>query len=340
VRRLETRLDREDLAILKNERRVGRYSFNARERNCLFVNGRGRRFVEAGYPLGVDVDLEGRGVAVADLDEDGALDLVVRSNARRKLTFFHNEVAGKNGFLRVELLGTRSNRDAVGALVRIVAGGLRQMRVKMAGSGFQGQSEGTLHFGLGGATRVDSLEVRWPSGLRESFRDLPRDHVVRIVEGEGRYAARRPAGWRPARARVEDGAWKAWTLQGEPYVPPPGRSLVVSLWASWCKACREESPTLGALFARLPADMDMVGISFDERDAESALAFLRATSPRYPVAVSTREALSPLLSRAFGEGGVPLPAAVLLDAKGAVARVYGGKLAADAVLRDARALSR
>ncbi|MGH7319258.1 MAG: FG-GAP repeat domain-containing protein [Candidatus Rokuibacteriota bacterium] len=94
--------------------RVRRLSFNARERNLLFVNARGRRFIDAGYPLGIDIDLEGRGVAVADLDQDGGLDLVVRSVARQKLTYLHNEAGTKGRFLRSSsapgATGTRSAR--------------------------------------------------------------------------------------------------------------------------------------------------------------------------------------------------------------------------------------
>jgi hypothetical protein len=178
---------------------LGKYpSLSGRERNCLFVNGRGTRFVEAGYPLGIDVDLEGRGVAVADVDQDGALDLVVRNHSRQKLIYFHNELRKAGHFLRVELVGTRSNRDAIGAVAQLTAGGMRQIRVKTAGSGFQSQSEGVLHFGVGEATRIEKLVIRWPSGLSQTFQDLPADHVVRLVEGDAAAAPRRLPGWRPA----------------------------------------------------------------------------------------------------------------------------------------------
>ncbi|MGH7319259.1 MAG: ASPIC/UnbV domain-containing protein [Candidatus Rokuibacteriota bacterium] len=69
--------------------------------------------------------------------------------------------------------------------------------MKTAGSGFQGQSEGTLHFGLGDAAEVEELTVRWPSGREERFANLPADHLVRIVEGEGHVRQGRLLGWRP-----------------------------------------------------------------------------------------------------------------------------------------------
>ncbi len=349
MQRLLARLDASDLQLLTSDGLLKRYSFNARERHCLFVNGGAGRFIEAGYPLGVDVDLEGRGVAVADLDQDGALDLVVRSVARKKLIYFHNEARSGNHFARVDLVGTRSNRDAVGAVVRIAAGGLRQMRLRSAGNGFQAQSEGTLHFGLAQATRIDELTVQWPSGLTEKFSDLPADRLLRIVEGEGRVTAARLAGRTaeegpPATGGAAGaagapgaGAFRAWGLDGAEWRPRPGRPLLVSLWASWCIPCQAEVPVLEEIHQQL-GGVEVVAISF-EPDAAAARGFVGRNRPRYPVALSSAAAIAPLLERAFGDGAVPLPASVLLDGKGAIAKIFTGGLSTAAVAEAVRAMA-
>jgi thiol-disulfide isomerase/thioredoxin len=338
VQRLLQKLDQDDLQILTSDGLFKGYSFNARERNCLFVNGREGRFIEAGYPLGVDIDFEGRGVAVADLDLDGGLDLVVRSVARKKITYLHNELAARSRFLRVDLVGTRSNRDAVGAVVRITAAGQRQMRVRMAGNGFQAQSESTLHFGLGEADHADELVVRWPSGLEERFENVPAGHLVRIVEGEGRFTSRPFKAPEPA-AGPGRKTWRAWTPGGVEWEPRTGRPVIISLWASWCLPCQAEVPVLNRLQDRLGKRVDLVGISF-EPDKAAARGFLERNRPRYPVALSDNEALAPLLEAAFPDGTVPLPAFVLLDSERGIARVLTGEGAIDRLEAEAQRLLR
>lgn len=340
-----TSLHPADLQLLANRDEFKAFSFNARERNCLFVNGGGGRFLEAGYPLGVDIDFEGRGVAVADLDQDGALDLLVRSVARRKAVYLRNEAAAGSRFARIDLVGTASNRDAVGAVVRLSAGGMRQMRVRMAGNGFQAQSEGTLHFGLGKAETIDELTVLWPSGKKETFAGLPVDQRLRIAEGEGRVTVAALPGREAAKVVSAAGAAvgavpepvRAWKLDGSEWRPRPGRPLLVSFWASWCLPCQAEVPVLGSLHAALP-ELDLIAVSF-EPDTAAARAFLDRNKPAYPVALSNAGAVAPLLEKAFGDGAMPMPAAVLLDGRGAIARVFTGTLSARAVEEAFRELA-
>jgi hypothetical protein len=159
---------------------VGENSLNGFERNLLFWNLGGGRFADVGYLTSSNRVEDGRGVAVADFDRDGRLDLVVQNLEKPAVLLMGRGEAGH--WLQVRLEGTLSNRDAIGAIVTIEAGGRRQVRQVAAGSGFLSTSSPVLHFGLGDALQVDSLEIRWPSGQRELRVDLPADQRLAIRE--------------------------------------------------------------------------------------------------------------------------------------------------------------
>jgi hypothetical protein len=135
---------------------------------------------------GVDNDLDGRGVAVADFDNDGRLD-IYQTNANQPSLLYHNVTPAVGHWLELKLVGTRSNRDAIGARVTAKAGGALLIREVNGGNGYSSQSSTRLHIGLGAATRIDEIEVRWPSGLREKLPpgSLAIDHVSYVKEGMG-----------------------------------------------------------------------------------------------------------------------------------------------------------
>ncbi len=132
---------------------------------------------------------DGRGVAAADLDRDGRLDLVIANN-NAPPTILMNALESAGRWVELELVGSRSNRDAVGAAVRLRAGGKTMTRTVEAGSGYSAQSAHTLHFGLAGAEELESLEVRWPSGAVDEYageslrRLLPINVRSRLTEGD------------------------------------------------------------------------------------------------------------------------------------------------------------
>jgi hypothetical protein len=124
----------------------------------------------------------GRGLAVGDLDNDGLLDaLVVVQN--EPLIYLHNRTSWAGHFLTLGLEGTKSNRDAIGVRITIVAGGRHQVAQRSGGGSYQSASDPRLHFGLGDANRVDWVEVRWPSGHVDRHNGLPADRSYRLREG-------------------------------------------------------------------------------------------------------------------------------------------------------------
>ncbi len=152
----------------------------------LFLNlGKGE-FRDAAGSIGGDFAAPrvGRGLAFADFDRDGDVDLLLTTN-NGPAYLFRNDVSSGNRSLRLRLTGTKSNRDAIGAVVRTYHGGESQMRMVRGGSSYLSQSELALTFGVGQADRVDRLTVDWPSGASQEFKNLSLRKEFEINENKG-----------------------------------------------------------------------------------------------------------------------------------------------------------
>jgi hypothetical protein len=137
---------------------------------------------------GMQVRMVGRGVALDDLDNDGRVDAVILSS-RRPAVILRNESPPTNHWLQLRLLGTKTNRDGVGARVRVVAGDLVQTDEVHSGRGYQSHFGSRLHFGLGNRPRVDRIEVRWIGGGVDILEDVAVDRLATIAEGASQAAA-------------------------------------------------------------------------------------------------------------------------------------------------------
>ena len=154
------------------------------QRNLLYRNERGR-YVEIGRQAGPGWQIEkvSRAAAVADYDNDGDPDLLVM-NLNDGPNLLRNEGGNLNNWLGLELVGTRSNRDAIGARVQVWAGGSAQLREIQRGYGFQSQHDRRLLFGLGQESAVDSVVILWPSGQSQVVEQLLSRRYHRIREGD------------------------------------------------------------------------------------------------------------------------------------------------------------
>jgi hypothetical protein len=124
-----------------------------------------------------------RGAAYADVFNDGRLDILLTTNGGPAHLYRHE--GGTNHSLRVKLVGTKSNRDGIGAVVRVNAGGEKQWLMMKSGSSYLSQSELALTFGLGSKTKADEVEVQWPSGQMDKLSNIAAGQMVTIQEGKG-----------------------------------------------------------------------------------------------------------------------------------------------------------
>ncbi|MBI1739660.1 MAG: CRTAC1 family protein, partial [Candidatus Koribacter versatilis] len=129
-----------------------------------------------------------RGTAYADINNDGALDVLLTTNGGP--AHLYRSQGGTNQSLRVKLVGTKSNRNGIGAIVRVTAGNDKQWLMMKSGSSYLSQSELVLTFGLGSRTKADTVEVQWPSGQVDKLSNIASGQTVRIEEAKGVVAAR------------------------------------------------------------------------------------------------------------------------------------------------------
>ena len=158
-------------------------NLSAFERNCFYLNLRGDSFLNASFASAADIDSDSRSVIAADFDRDGRPDLLVGSDGGGPLRLFLNRMPSSARRVRITLVGTDSNRAAIGSRVVLHCGGRQIVRDVFAPNGFIGQGPVELLVGVGEAEVIDTLSVRWPTGQTEQFTDLQSNTQITITEG-------------------------------------------------------------------------------------------------------------------------------------------------------------
>ena len=169
-----------------------------RQTNSLFHNEGNGKFVEVSKisGAGFDTPYVGRGVAFADLDNDGFMDVVVANNGDSPLVL-HNTGGNGNHFLNLKLVGKKSNRDAMGARIHVVSGPMSQIREIAGGGSYLSQSDLRANFGLGKEKRAKTIEITWPSGQRQTFHDVEADKFYLVEEGKDQLELQHIVGRQP-----------------------------------------------------------------------------------------------------------------------------------------------
>ncbi len=326
-------------------------SYNGHERDSAFHNLGGADFADVSFVAGLDALSDSRSAARIDWDEDGRLDLVLKSRTGPRLRLLCNQGASAGHFLSLELRGAGGNIDAIGARVVVELEGRKLTRSVYAGEGYLAQSSRRLHFGLGDAERVERVRVRWPNGASASYTGLAADARYVLVEGQAE--ARRvelrkldsfernapsplapldgPIVRVPLAERMPLAEFQFALLDGSTRKVRElsGAPLLITLWSSNAAGCVEELAALRDFVSSSAARPRWIAATLDQgaellaaRKLAATLGIAEHTALLDPHAAKFFE-LQFLLVLGRAQQ-VPLPATLACDAAGQWSVVYLG----------------
>ncbi|MCA9211860.1 MAG: ASPIC/UnbV domain-containing protein [Planctomycetales bacterium] len=291
-------------------------TLSGHERNCAFLRSPPTesesipKFGNISSVSGFDFPDDARSIALVDWDDDGDQDVWVMNRTGPRLRFLRNTLDSQNQFINLQLIGTKSNRDAIGTRVSVLPEGSQdspQSKTLRAGEGFLSQSSKRIHFGLGAVRNADGFHVtvRWPSGIKQEFSNVAANRFYELREGDRELRriadherAEQSASIRSATQAESQSETASIFLASRIPAPPirytraqkvtaapvgSGRPVLINLWASWCVPCQRElvefdSATkdiakLGIDLVALSVDtLPLSGVSAADIDSNTAAA--------------------------------------------------------------------
>jgi tetratricopeptide (TPR) repeat protein len=349
-------------------------SWSGYERNVLYLNNHDGTFSDVSGVAGLDFPDDSRAFALADLDHDGRLEIVLKNRNAPQLRIVRNAMTGIGAVIALRLRGTKSNRDAIGTAVTVEAAARRQTKYLQAGSGFLSQHTKEFFFGLGEAQGAVRATIHWPSGLVQSFEALPVNHRIEIEEGAERFLAKPflvpPSSFLQAgeAQRIEplpssaetwlvaplsapafslsDLSGKVWNLQAF-----RGRFLLLNVWATASPSSYEQLQTLRRSYPKLDAGgLGIVALNFDvltgEKPVEEGAVRPAAVTGQFPFPVLTAtlevaDIYNILYRYLFDRHrDLSLPTSFLIDATSNIVKLYQGSVSEGSLLRDLASVPR
>lgn len=335
------------------------------ERNVFYANNHDGTFSDVSGVSGLDFLEDGRSFALADFDRDGRQEILLKNRNAPQLRLLKNVIDSLPPSIIFRLRGTKSNRDAIGAVVTIETKAGRQTRSVQAGSGFLSQHSKELFFGLGEHIGSVQASIRWPSGDVQHLSDLPPNHRVSVAEGNGepRIEPFRAGGLRAldtnnaAEESAEELPTAVDTWLIDPIMAPDfslpdvtgqlrslaayrGKPLLLGLFV-WSSAdCQKQLSSFRRNHARwaghglqvLAVNFESAGVKSTKVDDGNAFPWLQGSE-------DTAAVYNILVRYAFDRHrDLVLPASFLIDEHGRVAKIYQGPVSADQIEKDFRVL--
>jgi Flp pilus assembly protein TadD/peroxiredoxin len=338
-------------------------TWNGQERNVFFANNRDGTFSDVSGVVGLDFRDDSRAFALADLDGDGRLEIVLKNRNGPQIRVLRLAMEGIGNSIAFGLRGDRSNRDAIGTAVTVEAGTLRQTKYVQAGSGFLSQHTKELFFGLGKNQDTVRATVRWPSGLTQAFEALPINRRIKIQEGAQDFVAKpfgtTPQSWvQPAEMANREtlptsvGTWLIEPVSAPDFSLPDlagnlrdlrsflGSYVLLNFWTTASPACRDLLRRLSKAKSALGSTgLRIVAVNVDDpSDPRTVRAFADKEALAFPILLATQDVagIYNIIHRYLFDRhrDLSLPTSFLIDAAGDIVKVYQGDMAPEQLLPD------
>ncbi|HXY52413.1 MAG TPA: FG-GAP-like repeat-containing protein [Terriglobales bacterium] len=346
-------------------------SWSGYERNLLYANNRNGTFSDVSGAVGLDWLQDGRAFALADFDHDGRLEVFLKNRNGPQLRVLKNVAENLPPSISFRLRGSKSNRDAIGAVISLQTKSGLQTRTLQAGSGFLSQHSQEIFFGLGESREPVRATIRWPSGLVQQLHDLPINHRIWVTEGSDtsriepfhlQTARQTPIAatqfpdadalpvdsetWllAPVAApdfSLPDLAGRSWTLSALHEKP-----LLLHLWTSRSAFCLEELAALDRWQDKAAEQgLQLMTVNLDENAGlESLRALAREHGVSAPILVGSDDVagIYNILYRYLFDRhrDLALPTSFLISEGGEIVKVYQGRLNREHVAADSRHIPR
>ena len=337
------------------------------ERNVFYANNRDGTFSDVSGAIGLDFLEDGRAFALADFDHNGRQEIFLKNRNSPQLRLLRNVSAKLPASIVFRLRGTKSNRDAIGAVVTIEIDSGPQTHSLQAGSGFLSQHSKELFFGLGEHKGPVQASIRWPSGEVQQVHDLPPNHRIWIDEGSELFRVEAfkihastkvevtnvtPQSPEQLPTTVE--TWLLVPIAAPDFSLPDnagrlrslsttrGKPVLLSFWGTASSDCRKQLQEFERVHARWAAQgVHLLTVNLDNAiDAEQPKGFSRARNFSFPVLRGSDDvaAIYNIFFRYLFDRhrDLGLPTSFLIDNQGQIVKIYQGSLKADQVEKDLR----